>query len=243
MAFMLRQSAAKATIGIVVVVVVAVTSTALAWWFLVGVDLTPWLSGPPAHPWASLVRQEERWRAEGLARRVAHQYVPLEAISPELMLAVTVSEDARFLNHWGVDGTALRDALRVWWAGGKLRGASTISQQLARILFLSSERTVARKLREVKLAWWLERELGKRRVLELYLNVVELARGSLGPRRPRGATTEFRRHFWTPVRQPLSLPPCLRQGLITRRRPASAGSGGGGTSRSAHGTQWSCAQG
>lgn len=159
------------------------------WWWARGVELEDWKSGPPPHSWASLVRQEQRWRAEGLARRVLHEYVPLEAVSPELLVAITVSEDARFLEHGAVDGAALRDVAREWWAGGRLRGASTISQQLARTLFLSQERTVPRKLKELKLAWWLERELGKRRVLELYLNVVEFGPGVFG------AEAAARRYF------------------------------------------------
>ncbi len=188
MAVMPRRVVRKAITG-VVVLLVGITAAALIWWSASGVDLDPWRSGPPPYPWASLVRQEQRWRSEGLARRVAHDYVPLDAISPELVLAVTVSEDARFLSHGAVDGGALRDAVRVWWAGGRLRGASTISQQLARVLFLSPQRTITRKLREVKLAWWLERELGKRRVLELYLNVVEFGPGVFG------AEAAARRYF------------------------------------------------
>jgi membrane peptidoglycan carboxypeptidase len=62
----------------------------------------------------------------------------------------------------------------------RLRGASTISQQLAKNLFLSPRRTVWRKIREAHLAWWLERRLGKRRILELYLNVVEFGPGLFG---------------------------------------------------------------
>lgn len=164
-------------------------AVAVAWWMAVGVDLEKWRSGPPPYPWASLVRQEQRWRSEGLTRRVLHQYVPLEEISLELLVAIAVSEDARFLDHAGMDSRALRDAAREWWAGGRLRGASTISQQLARMLFLNQERTVLRKLRELKLAWWLERELGKKRLLELYLNVVEFGPGVFG------AEAASRRYF------------------------------------------------
>ncbi len=172
--------------GLAVTVPIAL---AAVWWWSAGVDFDRWRGGPPPYPWASLLRQEQRWQAEGLSRRVLHTYVPLEAVSLELLVAIAVSEDARFLDHGAVDGAALRDAAREWWAGGRLRGASTISQQLARVLSLSQERTVLRKLKELKLAWWLERKLGKRRVLELYLNVVEFGPGVFG------AEAAARRYF------------------------------------------------
>lgn len=159
------------------------------WWWSVGVDLEPWRSGAPPRTWAAWRRQEERWRAEGLSRRPLHQFVPLHATSPELVLAVAVSEDARFLDHVAIDVGALREALWEWPRRGKLRGASTIGQQLARLLFLNQERTLLRKLKEWKLAWWLERKLGKRRVLELYLNVVEFGPGVFG------AEAASRRYF------------------------------------------------
>jgi monofunctional biosynthetic peptidoglycan transglycosylase len=104
----------------------------------------------------------------------------LESISIDLQLAVLVSEDINFFGHGAVDTEAMSEAIGEWWRGSRLRGASTISQQLARTLFLSQERTVWRKLEEARLAWWLERRLGKERILELYLNVVEFGPGLLG---------------------------------------------------------------
>jgi len=181
-----RIGAKTLTVGVVVTAIGAVMS---AWWWTVGVDLRSWERGPPPQSWASLVRQERRWQAEGLRRRVLHQYVPLEAVSLELLVALAVSEDARFLDHGAVDSAGVWDAAREWWAGGRLRGASTITQQLARVLFLSPERSLVRKLEELKLAWWLERKLGKRRVLELYVNVVEFGPGVFG------AEAAARRYF------------------------------------------------
>jgi len=184
---MLRLIGAKTLTGGVAVTVIA--AGVVAWWWTVGVDLGGWVNGPPPHRWASLVRQERRWQAEGLRRPVLHEYVPLEAVSLELLVAIAVSEDARFLDHGAVDKAALWDAAKEWWAGGRLRGASTISQQLARVLFLTPERSLPRKLQEWKLAWWLERKLGKRRVLELYVNVVEFGPGVFG------AEAAARRYF------------------------------------------------
>lgn len=153
---------------------------AIGWWFAPGVDLAPWRSGPPPHRWASWQRQEERWREEGLHRSPEQLYAPLERIGEPVASAVLLGEDISFLDHGPVDLRAMGEALVGWWRGSRLRGASTISQQLAKTLFLSPERSVARKLSEVRLAWWLERSLGKRRTLELYLNVVEFGPGLFG---------------------------------------------------------------
>ncbi len=150
------------------------------WWWNPDEDLEVWRSGPPARRWAVWMRQERLWRDEGLDRRPRHEYVALEAISIELQLAVLVSEDINFFGHGAVDAEAVGEALEEWWDGSRLRGASTISQQLARTLFLSADRSLWRKLRELRLAWWIERRLGKNRILELYLNVVEFGPGLLG---------------------------------------------------------------
>lgn len=96
--------------------------------------------------------------------------VPFDDIAIDLKLAVLVSEDIRFFEHRGFDAHEIRAALRDALTGKRLRGASTITQQLARNLWLSRERTPGRKLREAVLAWKLERRLSKRRILELYLN-------------------------------------------------------------------------
>jgi monofunctional biosynthetic peptidoglycan transglycosylase len=111
---------------------------------------------------------------------VEHRYVPLGAISTELQLAVLVGEDIDYFGHGPLDLDAIVEAIETRKPGARLRGASTITQQLAKNLFLSPERTLWRKLREARLAWWMERRLGKRRILELYLNVVEFGPGLFG---------------------------------------------------------------
>ncbi len=114
-------------------------------------------------------------------RRVENRYVPLSAVSVDLQLALLVGEDINYFGHGAVDFDAVWEAVREGSrAGGRFRGASTISQQLAKTLFLSGERSLWRKAREARLAWWMERRLGKRRILELYLNVVEFGPGLLG---------------------------------------------------------------
>jgi monofunctional glycosyltransferase len=119
-------------------------------------------------------------RAQGRAPRRNQHWVPLTRISIWLIDAVVNSEDARFFEHDGIDEAQTRIALTEALEDGHLgRGASTITQQLAKNLWLGEERTLWRKLREAILARRLEK-LGKERVLELYLNVVEWGDGVYG---------------------------------------------------------------
>jgi monofunctional biosynthetic peptidoglycan transglycosylase len=124
-------------------------------------------------------RSREALDHHRLPRRV-HTWVTMARISPWLRRAVVNSEDARFYEHDGIDVTEAEVALEQAAERGRLgRGASTITQQLAKNLWLGEERTVWRKLREYFLALRLE-DLGKRRVLELYLNVAEWGDGIYG---------------------------------------------------------------
>ncbi len=117
-------------------------------------------------------------------------WTPHESIPSSLKWAVIVAEDAGFYGHQGIDTEAMREALRHDLEQKRLaRGASTITQQLAKNLFLSREKTVLRKLREVVLARRMEEILSKARILELYLNIVEL-----GPR-VHGVGAGARYHF------------------------------------------------
>lgn len=108
-------------------------------------------------------------------------WTPLERISPELLHAVLLAEDDTFYRHRGFDFEQIRQAVRIDWERGRWAyGGSTLTQQLARNLYLSPEKTLARKLREAFIAWKLERALSKRRILELYLNVAEWGPGVFG---------------------------------------------------------------
>ena len=101
-------------------------------------------------------------------------WVPLRQVSPHLRAAVLAAEDSAFASHNGIDPQNIRDAMADNQASGEIvRGGSTLTQQLAKNLFLDGERTMERKLREALLAVELDRELGKDRVLELYVNIVE----------------------------------------------------------------------
>jgi hypothetical protein len=108
---------------------------------------------------------------------------PVRSISPFLVHAVLAHEDASFFRHQGFAPWAIEEALeRNLKAGRYVVGASTITMQLAKNLFLRREKTLARKVQEVLLTWWLERGLGKRDILELYLNVIEYGPGVYGIR-------------------------------------------------------------
>ncbi len=136
----------------------------------------------------------QRWlEARGEERRFVLRYdwVPLSRISPALRAAVVVSEDQRFYQHRGFDWESMGDALRESRDGGRLRGASTISQQLAKNLFLWPGRSLLRKALEAWLTFWLETLWPKQRILEVYLNVVELGDGVFG------AEAAARHHFGT----------------------------------------------
>jgi len=103
------------------------------------------------------------------------RWTPYGAIPTALKKAVVAAEDAHFYTHEGVDYEAIREAIKADWRKGKfVRGGSTITQQLAKNLFLTRERTLIRKAKELVLARRMDDALSKSRILELYLNVVEL---------------------------------------------------------------------
>jgi monofunctional biosynthetic peptidoglycan transglycosylase len=140
-------------------------------------------------------------RDEKREPRRVQQWVPLARISPNLQRAVLAGEDTNFVTHHGFDYEAIQ---RAWDDGSKVsekeakdegdndpsdwipdlskfkRGGSTISQQLAKNLYLSSERTAARKIKEAAITYFLERSLSKCRILEIYLNVIEWGDGVYG---------------------------------------------------------------
>ncbi|HSD60071.1 MAG TPA: monofunctional biosynthetic peptidoglycan transglycosylase [Burkholderiales bacterium] len=113
--------------------------------------------------------------------QLRHQWVPYERISNNLKRAVIAAEDAKFLDHEGFDWEAIQKAYERNLQKGKVvRGGSTISQQLAKNLFLSSQRTPWRKAEEAVITVMLENAMNKRRILEIYLNVIEWGNGVFG---------------------------------------------------------------
>ena len=157
-------------------------------WFVVGVALL-WLV-------AVLILVAVRWidpptTAVHMQRRLQawihkspyherYQFVPLRQISPDFQHAVIAAEDARFYQHRGFDWQAIQSAAKDDMEGGRIRGGSTITQQLVKNLFFGTGRSILRKGAEVTLVPMAEMVLGKRRILELYLNVVEWGPGVYG---------------------------------------------------------------
>jgi len=123
----------------------------------------------------------EEWQRKGKKYRIKQIWVPLSSISPYLAKAVLISEDDKFWSHEGFDYEAIKKAIEKDIKAGKFKfGGSTISQQLIKNLYLSPSKNPIRKLREAIITWRMERVLSKRRILEIYLNVVEWGEGIFG---------------------------------------------------------------
>ncbi len=118
--------------------------------------------------------------------RIEQQWVPLDRISPNLMRAVIASEDGRFCRHWGIDFAEIVDAIKRN-PGGVPRGASTITMQVAKNLFLWPAKSYVRKAIEVPLTYAIELFWSKRRILEVYLNIAEWGPGIFGAEAAAGA--------------------------------------------------------
>ncbi len=120
-------------------------------------------------------------RAKGRPFRTRWSWTPLDRISPRLANAVIAAEDSTFARHKGIAwGLAWKAFLQSVRTGRKDRGASTLTQQVARNLYLSPRKTYTRKLREMLIAQRLEQRLSKRRILEIYLNIAEWGDGIFG---------------------------------------------------------------
>jgi monofunctional biosynthetic peptidoglycan transglycosylase len=128
-----------------------------------------------------------RWLTGARVQRI---YVPIEKMPSALSLAVIIAEDGRFCEHHGVDFVEIREALADADDLGEARGGSTITQQVAKNLFLWQGRSFVRKALEFPLALWIDLVLSKRRILEIYLNIAEL-----GPNGEFGAEAGSRQAF------------------------------------------------
>lgn len=125
--------------------------------------------------------REQQWETAGLKKRIRQVWVPLSAISPYAVKAVIIAEDDKFWSHEGFDFEAIQKAVEKDLKKKRFKvGGSTISQQLAKNLYLTPAKNPIRKLKEAILTWRLERKLTKRRIIELYLNFVEWGDGVFG---------------------------------------------------------------
>lgn len=125
--------------------------------------------------------REHEWKRKGIDRKIVRKWTPISKISPYVLQAVTIAEDDKFWTHGGFDFKAIRDAAKRNLERKEYsRGGSTITQQLAKNLYLSPEKSMFRKLKEAVITWRLEHTLSKQRILELYLNTAEWGDGIFG---------------------------------------------------------------
>ena len=158
----------------------AVVFAVLAYAYLTLPDVRPLKTVNPSTTAFMELRDAEA-RARGKTPRRVQRWAGYSRISPDLKRAVLVAEDDAFWQHEGVDFEQLQESIETDWARGRFsRGGSTITQQLAKNLYLSPSKNPLRKLREWVIARRLEAELKKARILELYLNVIEWGDGIYG---------------------------------------------------------------
>jgi monofunctional glycosyltransferase len=157
---------------------------------------------------------------------VVRTWAPLRTIAPVLPLSVIVAEDARFCTHHGIDFSELRAAIEDADDLSEMRGGSTITQQTAKNLFLWPGRSVVRKALEFPLALWIDLILGKRRVMEIYLNIAEW-----GPGGEFGAEAAARKAFGKSTRDLNAREAATLASILPNPIKRSAGRPGAGVRR------------
>jgi monofunctional biosynthetic peptidoglycan transglycosylase len=165
----------------VLLVLLGLLAAWLAWEALTWPDVAGLAKNKPGTTAFIERYRQGAWMGLGPDRKAEWKWVSGSRISSNLKRAVIVSEDIEFFSHRGFSTREQRAALEDAWEDKKLpRGASTITQQLAKNLWLTPSYNPLRKVKEALLTWQLERSLSKRRMLELYLNVVEFGEGIYG---------------------------------------------------------------
>jgi len=143
----------------------------------------------------ALMRQRiDEARDNGTTLKIEHRWTALSSIPRHVRTAILVSEDGTFYSHAGVDWHEVQASLETNWEKGRIvRGGSTITQQLAKNLYLSTSRDPIRKGKELLITWMLESTLSKKRIFELYLNIIEWGPGIFG------IETAAQRYFHKPA--------------------------------------------
>jgi monofunctional biosynthetic peptidoglycan transglycosylase len=171
----------RRTIGRLLLIGVVAALASTAYVYLTLPDVRPLAkTNPTTTAFMELRKQEAREnRRKNFAIR--QQWVPYSRVSPMLKRAVIVTEDAAFFDHDGIDLNEIKASMEKNWEQGQfLRGGSTITQQLAKNLYLSPSRNPIRKVKELLIAWRLEEALTKQRIFEIYLNSIEWGDGIFG---------------------------------------------------------------
>jgi len=173
----------------------AMVALALLWLAWIGAHVAWYRSHPPRET-SFMAQRMDELRARNPKAQLKYEWVPYERISPHLKRAMIVSEDAKFAEHGGFDWDVIQKALEKNRKKGRVvSGGSTITQQLAKNLFLSPEKSYWRKGEEAAVTVLLEAMLPKQRILELYLNVIEWGNGVFG------AEAAAQRYFGLPAAQ------------------------------------------
>jgi len=158
----------------------ALAALALLWFAWISVHIA-WYRWNPPRETSFMAQRLDELRARDPKARLRYQWVPYARISPHLKRAMIAAEDAKFAEHGGFDWEGIQNALeRNRKKGRVVSGGSTITQQLAKNLFLTPARSYWRKGEEAVVAVLLEALLPKQRILELYLNVIEWGNGVFG---------------------------------------------------------------
>jgi len=170
----------KAALKIIGIVILSFLVTAGFYFYLSLPDVSGLKTKNPRTTALMLQRYREAKKADHKFR-IRQQWIDFEAIPKLLRETVRVTEDASFYQHKGVDFAELKEALKKNWKKGEYaRGASTITQQLAKNLYLSTDKSVIRKIKELLITISLERKLSKDRIFALYLNFIEWGPGVFG---------------------------------------------------------------
>jgi monofunctional glycosyltransferase len=175
--------------------VIALAAILVAWHAYIAATIWWWRDHPPRET-AFMAERLSELRARNPKAEIRYKFVPYERISSHLKRAMVAAEDARFVDHEGFDWEGIQLALEKNQKKGRIvAGGSTITQQLAKNLFLSPTRSWLRKAEEAVITVLLEAILDKRRILELYLNVIEWGNGVFG------AEAAAQRYFGTSAAQ------------------------------------------
>jgi monofunctional biosynthetic peptidoglycan transglycosylase len=202
-------------------VLAALAAVALAWMLWIAAHIGWYRYYPPGET-AFMAERMREARAKNPKAALRYRWVPYARISPNLKRAVIAAEDAKFTEHGGFDWDGIEKALEKNRSKGKVvAGGSTITQQLAKNLFLSPVRSYWRKGAEAVVTVMLEAMLSKRRILELYLNVIEWGSGVFG------AEAAAQRYFGVSaadlsVEQAARLAAMTPRPLLFEKRPDSA---------------------
>jgi monofunctional biosynthetic peptidoglycan transglycosylase len=164
----------------IITVLVITTIVSDSFWYFFVVDVNQFKTKNPDKT-AFMKYRENQWKKEKRSVRMQQKWVALGAISSDARKAAVVAEDAKFWDHEGFDFEAMRCAIERDLKKRKMAlGASTISMQVAKNMFLSPSKTPVRKINEAILTWRMEKALSKKRILELYLNIAEWGDGIFG---------------------------------------------------------------